>query len=100
MKMEDVFFIHASKLLIFRKEEEDYITFSPEKLEYYKVNFIGAEILYLISKKVKYKDIINHFAEKYKISKEKFEKDLKNFLLSFGCIDLMKKNLEECNIEL
>ena len=49
------FIIHGSKDLIFRRESEDFIFFDPYDLEFYRVDFIGAEILYLIYKKVTFK---------------------------------------------
>lgn len=96
--MEEVFYIHGKKLLIFRKEGDFYITYNAEQLEHYKVNIIGSEILYLISKKYKYDSIIEHFIKKYNVSEEVFKNDFRSFLSSFGCKDLIHDNLIELNI--
>lgn len=99
MSIEDVFYIYGKKLLIFRKEGDSYITFSPEQLEYYKINFVGAEILYLIANKYTYNSLIDYFTKKYNLSEKSFKKDLMSFLSSFGCKDLIQNNLIELNIE-
>ncbi len=48
--MDNVFYLNGTKTLIFRKEKDKYITFNPNKLEFYSINLIGSEILFLISK--------------------------------------------------
>jgi hypothetical protein len=78
MNIDDIFYIYGEKLLIFRKEGDFYITFNPEELQYYKINLIGAEILYLISKKYTYASLLKYFIQKYKLSEESFKMILKH----------------------
>lgn len=98
--MKDVFYIEGEKKLIFRKEKNEYITFNPINLEFYSINFIGAEILYLIALGKKYNEIIDYFVNKYKINEYEFKEDLRNFINNFGCKEIIKKNLIELGIYL
>ena len=50
------FVIEGSKKLIFRKEDDRYICFDPEGLEFYEVNETAACILFLVAEKQKYYD--------------------------------------------
>ena len=100
MEIKSVFYINGIKKLIFRKEGNKYITFNPIDLEFFRINLIGAEILFLISENFKYEQIVTHFTDKYKVSSEIIKKDIKNFLSSFGCTDLIKNNLSKLDIDL
>ena len=82
MKIADYFFIEGEKNLIFRKEGDKYITFDPERLEFFKLNHIGAEIMYYISKQVPLKEMVTTFEQEYKIPSHIAEKDIINFTLN------------------
>lgn len=99
--MDNVFYLNGTKTLILRKENDKYITFNPDKLEFYHVNLIGAEILFLISKNLNKENIIKTMLSKYNVSKEVFENDMNKFLMSFGCFNIIKDNLNnlDFNIE-
>ena len=52
---ENVFIIKGKKNIIFRREKmftenEEWVTFDPEALEYYTLNTSGAEFFYIIYK--------------------------------------------------
>lgn len=83
------FNINGRKILIFRREADYFVSYDPVKLEIYSVNFIGAEMLYLISEKIKYQDIIKHFTDNYDIGKEEFENDICEFFANYRCKDLI-----------
>lgn len=96
--MKDVFRIKGVRTLILRKEKDKYITFNPIKLEYYTINEIGAEILYLVSQNRTKESIIRYFVDKYLISSIIFEKDMMAFINSFGALDVIKNNLKKLKI--
>lgn len=96
--MEDVFRIKGIKTLILRREKDKYITFNPIKLEYYTINEIGAEILYLISKNKSKEYIVKYFVDKYGISDEIFERDMLAFINSFGALDIIENNLKKLKL--
>ena len=98
ISMKDVFHIKGVRTLILRKEKDKYITFNPIKLEYYTINEIGAEILYLVSQNRTKESIIRYFVDKYLISSIIFEKDMMAFINSFGALDVIKNNLKKLKI--
>lgn len=80
MKMVDCFLVEGEKTLIFRKEGDKYITFDPERLEFFKLNRVGAEIMYYISKRLSLKEMVTNFEQEYKIPPHIAEKDINNFI--------------------
>ncbi|HDR7211049.1 TPA: hypothetical protein QCX03_004183, partial [Bacillus cytotoxicus] len=59
--MDDIkcFTIEGKKNILFRQEGNQYVFFDPIALEYYVTNYIGAEILYYISKGKNFKFIVD-----------------------------------------
>jgi hypothetical protein len=95
MLLPDAFFIFGKKKLIFRKEENEYISFDPFDLDFIKLNKTGAEILYLISKNTTYRNIIDIIAIQYGLSKEMIENDINNFIYDYPSNKIIKNNLIE-----
>lgn len=89
MNEVNVFYIAGKKNLIFRKEGEYFISFDPLALEFVKINLIGSEMLYLISQKYEFNDILQYFVDKYNIDKKNIYKDLMEFLKNYRCLGLI-----------
>lgn len=98
MKIPNYFYIEGNKILLFRKEGDNFITFDPERLEFLKLNFIGAEIMYYISVHMKLEEIVNCFAEKYSISKNVAKGDILNFIEGCSFMVHIKELLTELEI--
>ncbi len=97
MHMPRCFYIDGVKSLIFRQEENCYITFDPVNLEFIRLNYIGAEILYCISLNINYGKMVDYFIEKYCIEYDIVKKDIKQFLDSYSCEVLIQEKLSELN---
>ncbi|MBZ9637474.1 PqqD family protein [Clostridium sp. FP1] len=89
MNEVNVFYITGKKNLIFRKEGECFISFDPLALEFVKINLIGSEILYLISKKYEFSDILQYFVDKYNVDKKTIYGDLVEFLKRYTCLGII-----------
>ena len=100
MKEIDCFIIHGSKDLIFRRESEDFIFFDPYDLEFYRVDFIGAEILYLISKKVTFKELLDYFVTTYELTPNSAKHEILYFLNTFPLLKIIYSNLISLDIPL
>jgi hypothetical protein len=96
----DVFTINGTKMLTFRKETEFFISYDPTELEAYTLNEIGAEIMWLISNKTHYNDIIKYFISNYGINKEEFECDLFDFINKYRCRNLIEQDLLELGFKI
>jgi hypothetical protein len=97
MHMPSCFYIDGVKSLIFRQEENCYITFDPVNLEFIRLNHIGAEILYCISLNMNYGKMVDYFVEKYCIESDIVKKDIKQFLDGYSCNVLIQEKLSELN---
>lgn len=97
MHMPSCFYIDGVKSLIFRQEENCYITFDPVNLEFIRLNYIGVEILYCISLNINYGEMVDYFIEKYSIESDIVEKDIKQFLDGYSCEVLIQEKLSELN---
>ncbi|EXG86588.1 hypothetical protein K413DRAFT_3433 [Clostridium sp. ASBs410] len=97
MHMPRCFYIDGVKSLIFRQEENCYITFDPVNLEFIRLNYIGAEILYCISLNINYGNMVDYFIEKYCIESDIVKKDIKQFLDGYSCEVLIQGKLSELN---
>ena len=100
MKMPKSFYIEGSKTLIFRREGDKYITFDPEKLEFSRLNIIGAELLYLVSLNLNYNNIKKHFISKNNISDDTISKDIELFFNNFSCTNLISNKLQSLEINI
>ncbi|WP_279146139.1 hypothetical protein [Clostridium tyrobutyricum] len=98
METINYFIIEGTKDLIFRKEGENFIFFDPYGLEYYRTNYTGAEILYLISKNYHYNQIVEHFTNEYNISEKSFKEIFSNFLSKFPLLNIIYANLIQLDI--
>lgn len=94
MTLPRIFYIFGSKTLIYRKEEDYYISFDPQDLDFVKLNICGAEIMYLISKDIPYIEIIKQISNKYNIPINNLENDINNFFNSYSCKDLISNKLK------
>lgn len=95
----DVFSINVQKVLTFRRETDFFVSYDPTELESYTLNEIGAEIMWLISHNVQYKDIVQYFVANYNIEKEEFESDLHEFIRHYRCRHLIDQRLGELGFE-
>lgn len=72
------------KRFIFRKEGRDWIVYDRNSEEIFIVNNTGKIILQKIEKKESKKKIISYILKNYSISREKVEKDIKDFIKKFN----------------
>lgn len=99
------FVIEGSKKLIFRKEDDRYICFDPEGLEFYEVNETAACILFLVAEKQKYYDLVTILCDWFELDRQTVEEYVRSFFLSFPMKKLIVSNLimlgvpAECIIE-
>lgn len=89
MNEVNVFYILGKKYLIFRKEGDYFISFDPIALEFVKINLIGSEMLYLISKQYKFSEILEYFIEKYNVDKKVIYEDLVVFFINYRCLGII-----------
>ncbi len=97
MHMPNCFYIDGVKSLIFRQEENCYITFDTINLEFIRLNYIGAEILYCISLNMSYDKMVDYFIEKYYIGSDMVKKSIIQFLDGYSCNVLIQEKLSELN---
>lgn len=95
MMIPDYFYLEGSKTLLFRREGNVYITFDPERLEFLKLNLIGAEIMYYVSVHMPMENMVKIFAEKYHIPKSTAEYDISMFIRGCSFTVYIEKLLEE-----
>ncbi|MGI2791055.1 PqqD family peptide maturation chaperone WgkC [Bacillus cytotoxicus] len=98
--MDDIkcFTIEGKKNILFRQEGNEYVFFDPIALEYYVTNYIGAEILYYISKGKDFKFIVDKISEEYDITEDMGKETIKEFLLDFPLLSIISSNLIESDI--
>ncbi|KMT49849.1 hypothetical protein TU51_12380 [Bacillus cytotoxicus] len=92
------FTIEGKKNILFRQEGNQYVFFDPIALEYYVTNYIGAEILYYISKGKNFKFIVDKISEEYDITEDMGKETTKEFLLDFPLLSIISSNLIESDI--
>jgi len=99
--MKDSFILNCKKRLIFRKEFVGYVAFDPVGLEFYTLNEIAAEIMYLVSEGLNYYQIFEYYSENYDIQEDEFKETLQVFFQSSPFLDLLYpeliKNKVVCN---
>lgn len=78
--LNDYFVIKGKKDLIFKKDQGDFWVYDPIALEYYKIDEIGAEILYCISKNFNLEQIIEVLIEQYDVSVKECQEAILQFL--------------------
>lgn len=98
MIIPDFFYVKGKKTLLFRKEGDSYITFDPGCLDFFKLNFIGAEIMYGISIGMPLQKIVAFFVENYHISECIAERDILSFIESCPYAVHIKELLKELEI--
>ena len=79
MNLPECFKLHINRVYIVRTEGEYYSTFDPIDLAFFKINRIGAEILYMISNGGKVSEIIAYLSDNYDISLENARDDTFSF---------------------
>lgn len=94
------FYISGKKDIIFRKEGDFFISFDPIALEFIEINMIGAEILYLISEKVCFNEIVKYFIEKYDIDENEIKIDIMDFINKYRCRNLIEDILTDLNFNI
>lgn len=97
MNKLDTFYISGIKELIFRREEDFFINFDPDALEFIKINMSGAKILFLISKGYDFDEITDYFTDTYNINRNNVKKEIKDFINNYRCKHLMQDILNRLN---
>lgn len=80
MNLPECFKLNINKIYIVRIDGKYYSTFDPIDLTFYKINKLGAEILYMISKGIEVSEIIGRLSDNYGISLDKAHDDTYCFL--------------------
>ena len=83
------FCILCNKNIIIRRESKYFITFDPIALEFYEINDFGACILYLLSKKISYNQIIDYIQDWFSIERNSATNYIQEFITNFP----MKKQI-------
>lgn len=73
-------FLISKQLKIRRDNPSCVLVFDPENDFFYEFNDTGSEIFLLIERKMSSKEILTLLKEKYKISSDKIEKELNDFI--------------------
>lgn len=87
------FKLKGKKDLIFLKNEDIYTVYDPIYLEYYEVDEVGAELLYLLSKNSSLDVMINYITDEYDISYQQCKKEILMFFNNIPIKDLIYPNL-------
>ncbi len=77
---KELFCIRGKKDLIFRKDHKNFYVYDPIALEYYKIDEIGAEILYCISKNFSLDKIIMVLTDEYDVEYEECKKEVISYV--------------------
>ena len=93
LEARDFFILDCKKSLIFRKEYKGYVVFDPIGLEFYIMNEIAAEIMYLLSEGLRYEQMFSHYADMYGIEEGDFKELLRDFFVASPFFILVYPNL-------
>ncbi len=98
--VKNKFTIKGKKDLIFLKNENAYTVYDPINLEYYEIDELGAEILYLLSKNFSIKIMVDILMDEYEVSEQVCKETILNFFNTIPIKDLIYPNLISTDIYL
>jgi len=98
MEIKDVFVLDCKKPLIFRKEYKGYVVFDPMGLEFYVMNDIAAEIMYLLSEDLGYEQMFLLYNKRYGVSEYDFSETLRDFFATSPFFALIYPNLMKSGV--